>query len=320
MSNPTSAPTHLALPSQPRVDYHIHTHFSGDSQEPMENQVKSAIDKGLTQIAFTEHEDYNPDDSTSFYFRHDDYMRELARCREIYGDQIKIRAAIEISEPHRYPARAAAVLARYDWDFVLGSLHWLTPWINTFEPAFFTYRGADAWRDSFRDYFVELAQVARHGDFDILSHIDYPSRYGLKFFGENYNIAEYEPEIREVLRALVERGKGTEINTSILRRGRKDPNPPQIVINWFREMGGEILTIGSDSHAAKDTGSHMDVALGMARTAGFTHIAAFERRKPTLLPIAYRIKTHNPLRVTTGIVSGPYAAVLSSFIALIRNI
>ena len=66
-------------------------------------------------------------------------------------------------------------------------------------------------------------------------------------------------------------------------RLRRDSNA---VINWFREMGGEILTIGSDSHAAKDTGSHMDVALQMARTAGFTHIATFERRKPILLPIA----------------------------------
>ena len=283
----------MSNPTLPRVDFHVdyhtHTHFSGDSQEPMENQVRAAIERGLTQIAFTEHEDYNPDDSTSFFFRHADYMRELARCRALYGDQITIRAAIEISEPHRYPERAKAVLDTYAWDFVLGSLHWLTPWINTFEPAFFTYRaatrGADAWRDSFRDYFIEMGELAKYGDFDVLSHIDYPARYGLKFFGEAYDIGEYEAEIRPILRTLIERGKGTEINTSVLRRGRKDPNPPQIVINWFREMGGEILTIGSDSHAAKDTGSHMDVALQMARTAGFTHIATFERRKPTLLPI-----------------------------------
>ena len=279
MSNPPQ------LPTSPKVDYHTHTRFSGDSQEPMENQVKAAVDRGLTQIAFTEHEDYNPDDSTSFFFRHDDYLGELARLREQYGDRITLRAAIEISEPHRHPERAAAVLARYPWDFVLGSLHWLTPWINTFEPAFFTYRGANTWRESFRDYFVELGQLAKHGDFDVLAHIDYPSRYGLKFFAEDYDIGEYESEIRAVLRTLIERGKGTEINTSILRRGRKDPNPPQVVINWYREMGGEILTIGSDSHTAKDTGSHLDVALGMARTAGFTHIATFENRTPTLVPI-----------------------------------
>jgi histidinol-phosphatase (PHP family) len=265
------------------VDYHTHTNFSADSDEPMENQVKAAIAAGLNQIAFTEHEDYNPDDMTAFFYKHEDYLKELNRCRGLYGDKIVLRTAIEISEPHRYPDQAKAVLGQYPWDFVLGSLHWLTPWINTFEPAFFTYRSN--WRESFRDYFAEMAELAQHGDFDVLAHIDYPSRYGLNFFGDEYDIAEYESEIRQVLKILIERGKGTEINTSLLRRGRKDPNPPQAVINWYKEMGGEILTIGSDSHAAKDTGAHMHVALCMARTAGFTHIATFEARKVKLVPI-----------------------------------
>ena len=265
------------------VDYHTHTKFSADSDEPMENQVKAAIAAGLSQIAFTEHEDYNPDDMTAFFYKHTDYLQELNRCRELYGDKIILRAGIEISEPHRYPERAQAVLSQFSWDFVLGSLHWLTPWINTFEPAFFTYRGN--WRESFRDYFVELAELAKHGDFDILAHLDYPSRYGLNFFGDDYEITEYETEIREVLKNLIARGKGTEINTSLLRRGRKDPNPPQAVINWYKEMGGEILTIGSDSHATKDTGAHLHIALQMARTAGFTHIATFEGRQAKLMQI-----------------------------------
>ena len=264
-------------------DYHTHTHFSQDSDAPMEAQCRAAIAAGVTQIAFTEHEDYNPDDSTSFYFRHEDYLREVARCRGLFGDKLIIRQAIEVSEPHRYPERVSQVLGAYPWDFVLGSLHWLTTWINTFEPAFFTYCGD--WRQSFRDYFVEMVQLARSGDFDVLAHLDYPSRYGQKYFGDDYDITEYEQEIRAILKIIIDRGKGIEINTNLLRRGRKDPNPPQAVINWYREIGGTILTIGSDSHNPAHTGQHIDVALQMARTAGFDHIATFEQRKVTLIKI-----------------------------------
>ena len=85
------------------VDYHTHTKFSADSDEPMENQVKAAIAAGLSQIAFTEHEDYNPDDMTAFFYKHADYLQELNRCRDLYSDKIILRAGIEISEPHRYP-------------------------------------------------------------------------------------------------------------------------------------------------------------------------------------------------------------------------
>jgi histidinol-phosphatase (PHP family) len=267
------------------VDYHTHTSFSADSDEPMERQVQAALAAGLHEIAFTEHEDYNPDDMTAFFFDPAAYVHELNRCRAKYGDRIALRQAIEISEPHRYPTRVSAVLQAHDWDFVLGSLHWLTPWINTFEPSFFTYRGEGNWRESFREYFIELAELAQHGDFDVLAHIDYPSRYGQAFFGAEYNIGEYETEIRKVLGILIARGKGTEINTSLLRRNRPHPNPPQVVINWYRQMGGEILTIGSDSHAAKDTGAHMHVAVQMAKQAGFSHIATYAQRKAKLVPI-----------------------------------
>ena len=210
-------------------------------------------------------------------------MAEVTRCQALFEGQLIIRRGIEISEPHRYPERVGHVLQSQPWDFVLGSLHWLTPWINTFEPAFFTYCGD--WRQSFRAYFTELLQLARYGDYDVLAHLDYPARYGQAHFGADYDIREFEPEVRAILKVVIERGAGTEINTSMLRRGRKDPNPPQTAIDWYRQMGGTILTIGSDSHNPAHTGQYLTTALQMARAAGFTQIATFERRRPTLIDI-----------------------------------
>lgn len=265
------------------VDYHCHTNFSADSDAPMTAQCEAAIRKGVQQIAFTEHEDYNSGDMTSFFFKHDAYLEEVARCRERYDGQLVIRAAIEVSEPHEYAEAAGAVLRKHDWDFVLGSLHWIQPGIDTCKESFMTYAGD--WRQSFRNYFTQMISLARDGDFDILSHIDYPSRYNRHIHAGAYDITAYEDIIREVLRNVIARGRGIEINTSPWRKGLVNPNPPAVVVKWYREMGGEILTLGSDSHAPKDVGADIDRAMAMAKDAGFTRIAVFERRKPAFVRI-----------------------------------
>ena len=266
-----------------RVDYHVHTEFSNDCNVPMQEQCQAAIRAGLAQIAFTEHEENNPKEYLPFSFDHPAYLHELARCRKEFDGQLTIRAAIEISEPHRYADAAERVLSRYAWDFVLGSLHWFDADTNTNERAFFTRFGD--WRESFRAYFREMQVMAQRGNFDILAHMDYPARYMARFLKDEYDIALYEPEIRPVLQALIERGKGMEINTSPLRKHMPAANPPQVVVNWYHEMGGQYLTVGSDAHLSRDVGADIDVALQMARTAGFTHIAVYAQRKPTLLPI-----------------------------------
>ncbi len=89
-----------------------------------------------------------------------------------------------------------------------------------------------------------------------------------------------------MLRALIDRGKGIEINTAGLRRGLPASCPPACVVNWFGEMGGHILTLGSDAHRPQDIGAHLGVALEMARQAGFTRLATFKRRQPILIDCA----------------------------------
>jgi histidinol-phosphatase (PHP family) len=265
------------------VDYHVHTEFSNDCDVPMREQCEAAMRAGVLQIAFTEHEENNPKEYLPFSFDHPAYFAEVARHRVEYGNRLTIRAGIEISEPHRYADAAEAVLRRYPWDFVLGSLHWLDPDTNTNSRDFFTRYGD--WRNAFRAYFLEMLNLARYGDFDILAHLDYPARYCRPYSGDAYDICEYEPEIRPVLRALIERGKGIEINTGSMRKRLPAPCPPQPVVNWYRELGGAILTVGSDAHRSQDVGADVTHALHMARTAGFTHIAVYEQRQPQLLEI-----------------------------------
>ena len=264
-------------------DYHVHTNFSADSESSMEDQCRAAILAGVAQIAFTEHEDYNPGDFTSFYFKHEDYLRKLEVCRRQFGRQLTILAGIEVSEPHVYVERAGYVLNKFDWDFVLGSLHWVHSkhncYINDWVDAF------GGWREAYRAYFLELQTLAAKGDFDVLAHIDYQARYAPPEVYAAYRIEDFEDVIRPTLAHLIVRGKGIEINTSALRRGLANPNPPAIVVKWFHEMGGTILTLGSDSHNPRHTGFGISIALEMARSAGFSKLATFQHRQVTLCNI-----------------------------------
>jgi len=145
-----------------------------------------------------------------------------------------------------------------------------------------------AWKEPFFEpplhqayeaYFRQVARLAAEGNFDVLGHLDLVKRDARKF-GKAYDGPEpYAEMIRTALRSLVERGKGIEINTSPLRRGQPEPCPSLEVLRWYRELGGEILTFGSDAHTPDAIGSHFDVALEMARVAGFTRLATFERRQ-----------------------------------------
>ncbi len=258
------------------LDYHTHTDFSYDCSVPMRRQCEAAIAAGVSEIAFTEHEENNPNEDAPNSFRHDAYFQELERCRTRFAGRLTIRAGIEISEPHHYPLQTERVLAAYPWDFVLGSLHWIDEQTNVLRHEFFARYGD--WRESFRVYFREMLNLARYGDFDVLAHLDYPARYVRLPPGQAYDIRQFEADIRPALQALIARGKGLEINTGSLRRGLPDPCPPQCVVDWYREMGGAILTAGSDAHRSQDVGAHIPVAIEMARAAGLVHLATFERR------------------------------------------
>ena len=264
------------------VDYHVHTHFSCDCNYPMEVMCRAAVAAGVQQIAFCEHEEHNARDECYHTLNHDTYWQELRRCRELFAGQLTLRAGIEISEPHRYAAQIEPVLAHYPWDYVLGSLHWLDEQTNALSRDFGDKFGAGQWRESFRAYFREMSNMARHGNFDIVAHFDYPARYFRPPAGEVYEIAEFEAEIRPALQALIERGKGIEINTGSLRKGLTNPCPPAIVAKWYREMGGEVLALGSDAHRPQDIGAGLPLALDIARAAGFDHITTFEQRQAEL--------------------------------------
>ncbi len=246
----------------------------------MEAACRTAIDRGLGEIAFTEHVDFGPEDPPG-YFCPAEYLAEIDRCRARFGDRLTIRAGMELGESHVFASEGRAVLAAGVFDFVLGSAHYADGLVCAWKPAFFQ----PPLRDRYTAYFRQVVALAAAGDFDVLGHLDLIKRDARKF-GHPYDGPEpYADLIRTALRSLVERGKGLEINTSPLRMGQPEPCPSLAVLRWYRELGGEILTVGSDAHSPADVGADVEVALDMARQVGFTRLATFERRKVDWQPI-----------------------------------
>ncbi len=261
-------------------DYHLHTTFSMDSKMAMENACHEAVRRGLAEICFTEHVDCVPEDEGAGFFNPAAYMSEVDRCRDLFDGSLTVRAGIEFGEPHRFGHELERLLDGYPWDFVIGSLHWVGPEL-VMTPDYFDGKTQE---QAYLAYFEEMLALVSVANIDIVGHLDVPKRYAVDRYGL-FDSCQFAEPIRAVLRTCVERGIGIEINTGTMRRTGNDPSPSPEVIGWYRELGGEILTLGSDGHRPAHMAYAFDQAVEFATQAGFSHVTLFERRQPRFVPL-----------------------------------
>jgi histidinol-phosphatase (PHP family) len=260
-------------------DYHLHSNYSCDANESVESLCRRALELGLGEIGISDHCDHHPLDECSGFFKPQAWWAAIESCRDLFGSALTIRAGLEFGEPHLFKAEALALVGGYPWDYVLGSLHWVGDRI-VFSSEYFEQPAERAYRS----YFTELYEVVVEGEFDILAHIDIVKRYGFDSFGA-FDPRLFEVEIRAVLAALARSGRALEVNTSTLRRPVAEPSPNRVLLRWFREEGGRLVTFGSDAHKADDLGAGWQQAAAEMRHAGFTEYAAYDLRQPELHPL-----------------------------------
>jgi histidinol-phosphatase (PHP family) len=255
------------------IDYHVHTNNSRDSRTPMAKMCERAVAIGLSELAFTEHFNNHPKDVDLNYYKADRYFADLEACRAQFPALI-IRAGLEVGEPHRWEKQVVPLLDRYPYDVVLGSLHWVGDY-SVFEPPYFRdHTPAKAYEL----YFTELAQMIRHGGFDILAHVDVPKRTSVNFYGP-FRDEDFEDVFRKVWEACIETGITPEINTKGARGAAGSFHPTTTALRWYAEMGGERLSFGSDAHQPEHLGLSFDAAHKSAFDAGLTKTIRFERRQ-----------------------------------------
>lgn len=258
-------------------DLHTHTHFSFDSRASPEDLCQAAIARGMAEIALTDHVDMNPLDGGYGYFRPEEQWEALVNCRARMNGRLHVRIGLECGEPHLFRPDLESILSAHPYDVVLGSLHWVGH--RPVETAEF-FNGLE-FGEGIALYLAELTRLAEEADYDVLAHADIIRRAVFRRFGwMEVDWTPYEPQVRRALRAVAERGKALEVNTSYRRRGRGTPGPSVQMLRWFREEGGRFVTLGSDAHRPEEVGADFGEALAMVRAAGLEGITVFRQRQP----------------------------------------
>lgn len=252
----------------------MHSDFSADCSTPMEETIESAIDKGVRGICFTEHVDFDyPDPSISFELDVENYEKKLQQMKKHYGEKISIKKGVEIGvEPYLLP-RYQAFLSENKFDFIICSMH-TAERKDLHSGNFFEGKTVE---EAYRIYYEELLYCVKHfKDYDILGHIDLVKRYT-----QEKSKNDFHDLLQQIFNQIIPDGKGIELNTSGFRYGLNSGMPSTDILKLYKACGGEIITLGSDSHIASTVAYRFKESLELLRDIGFTYITTFSERKPS---------------------------------------
>ena len=270
----------VALPA----DYHVHTFRCGHAGGSSRDFVESAIARGLSEIAFTDHiplyflppERRDPSlamDEKSF----DGYLEEVAALSREYRGRITVRLGLEADYAEGHEEELASWLARADWDLVLGSVHHVAgDWIDSPGAAKrFEREGVELL---YGEYYRLLAKAAASGLFDVLTHFDLPKKFG------------HRPEVpleraeEAAIRATASSGCAVEISSAGLRKPVGEIYPEARLLRRLVGAGVPVV-FSSDAHAPAEVGWGFDRLLAHARECGARELITLDRRTKIVHPI-----------------------------------
>ncbi len=269
-------------------DYHVHTDYSDDSVYLMEDVVKDAIKKEIDEICFCDHVDYGIkwdwDEKIPMVYRdngepyanvdYPKYEKEILFLKEKYKEQIHIKMGMEFGMQMHTIEKYQRLFNRYDFDFIILSCHQVEDtefWTQDFQ------RGRTQKEYNER-YYQEILDIVKiYKDYSVLGHLDLITRYdenGVYPFNHTKDI------VSEILKIVIEDGKGIEINTSSHRYGLKDLTPSRDILKLYKSLGGKIITIGSDSHKEEHLGAYIEETKKELKNLGFEYYCTFDKMKP----------------------------------------
>lgn len=255
-------------------DFHTHSNFSADGMSSIEDYCKRAKALGFSQIGFTEHLDFNPVDLGYREYDYEKNLSEILRIRGMFENDLKILFGAEVTYEKEFEKDIRSYLKNRKFDYLIGSVHLIdSKAISRIDEE--NYFAGKTEKESYLPYFLELKNAAQSGIFNIIGHFDLIKRYGVTFFGK-FNPGKYNSEITEILEPMIKNNIALEINSSGLRQNPKETYPSLKIIKLYKELGGDLITIGSDSHSTEFLGSGIEDSIKVAKDGGFNNIATFE--------------------------------------------
>jgi len=283
-----------------RADYHLHCEFSDDSREPMENQIERAIALGLDEMCFTDHVDYGIKKDWSegnILWRNMDgrcaadapgaeplanvdypaYFAKLHKMQDLYKDRITVKQGLEFGIQSITVDRYKKLYDTYkdELDFVLFSMHQVDNmefWTGDFQRG----RTQQEYNEIYYKEILKTMQMYK--DYSVLAHLDLIVRYDPAGV---YPFEKVEDIVAEILKQAIRDDKGIEINTSSWHYKLTDTQPSRAILRLYKDLGGKILTTGSDGHNTEGLGAHFDDACAILRDdIGFTEFCTFDKMTP----------------------------------------
>ena len=262
-------------------DMHTHTHHSDDGSHSMEAMAQAAYDKGLSAICFTDHVDLeHPFENTFIPYNYSSFISELKNTRTAFEQKktrdFEILTGVEIGLQPQSLKACSEFLQNKEYDFIIGSMH-VIKGVDMYTSA---YRALGNSKLLTEYYFEELIQcLSEYNDFSVLGHLDVIRRYIHKKDAD-YSFESERDNLATALKLLIQKGKGIEVNTSGLRYELSSSTPGPKAISLYKELGGEIITLGSDAHRPKDVGFMFSESAEMLKEIGFKYGCYFKDLKP----------------------------------------
>ncbi len=265
------------------ADYHTHClPWSPDAECSMEELVLGGIDAGLTHMCITNHIEnccQSPvyDDQFPPLEDWDGLFVDFSRVREKLGGRIDLRLGCEVGSPHYLPEEGRRIYSRPIFDFTIGSIHNLRGQRDFY---FLTYpEDPEDMRGQIEEYLDEYILLVNEGLCDVLGHIGYMQRYMARQ-GKGFKMADYSDRLRALFRRAIERGIGIEVNCSGLSDALGQFIPEPEVLRLYRQMGGEIITCGTDAHRAQSVGAGIWESYELLRSLGYKYVCLYKEHRP----------------------------------------
>lgn len=259
------------------IDYHIHSTFSNDSVAKLDDICQTAIERGISKIAITDHVDYKYPIQPPDYALEDfeGYFGTIAQYQRQYQGKLDIAIGIEIGLEEHHLETYDKLLKQYPFDFVIASLHM----IDTMEPHLGVYYEGKTKEEAFRIYYDKITSfVESYDNFDVIGHLDYVKRY-MPYPSEEGDHLLALDAVDRLLKAIIAKRKGIEINTSGFKHISNASMPHFDIVKRYHALGGRRLTIGTDSHDARFVGYKVKETADFLRSIGIKEVMTFHNRQ-----------------------------------------
>ena len=261
------------------ADYHVHSRVSPDASASMTELAEAAIRLGFQELCFTDHVEPIRFGTTAPRASYDwaPMIAEFGAAQTAVGDRITLRLGAELGDAVWGIDRMERMLAQAPaLDFCIGSIHTLSEKMEGRDLYFLSPKDEEDTRRCLADYLGQVKKLAEWGKFQVLGHLTLPLRYLNEGRGMHVSFDGFESEMEEIFRIIIPKGVGIELNTN---RGNT-PLPDGKWLRMYRELGGEIITLGTDAHAPGAVGCSIREGQTLLRESGFRRFCTFRGGKP----------------------------------------